>query len=40
VEEDDKEVDEDDRARVEVTVVAGARVDEELGAIELVDRTV
>jgi hypothetical protein len=32
--------DEEDKARVEVTVIAAGRVDEELGATELVDRVV
>jgi hypothetical protein len=31
---------EEDKARVEVTVIAAGRVDEELGAAELVDRVV
>ena len=31
---------EEDKARVEVTVIAAGRVDEELGATELVDRVV
>jgi hypothetical protein len=40
VEDADNDDEEEDKARVEVTVIAAGRVDEELGAAELVDRVV